>query len=105
MKDSEKAQNLSLKSKVSDTSTVVWPIHHAHVYEYNHITWAVIWQPLTCCLKGFENTYLSKCWLCHADEAQQGRNSCPLLSDTCPGDTVVHDIRTMMSKPHGWCNV
>ena len=36
--------------------------------------------------------------LCHADEANQGRNSCPRLPDIYAGDTVLR-MRTVMATP------
>lgn len=36
--------------------------------------------------------------LCHADEAQQGRNRCPWLPDIYPGYTVLR-MRAVMATP------
>ena len=47
----------------------------------------------------FEKTCLGKYRLRHSDAAQQGRNSCLSLPDTCPGGMDVH-MRTVLPN-HG----
>jgi len=55
----------------------------------------------SCCLEGFPKTRLDKYRLYQADEAKQGRNSCPWSLETSLDDMVV-DRRTMMVTPWDW---
>ena len=55
-------------------------------------------------LKGFAKTLRGKYRLWQADKTQQGRNSCPWLPATCPGDMVMR-MSTVITKPQAWCNV